>query len=488
MAGAITSNGFKGKSFQQCRDDLVAIFRDVWHDINTDSASPSGQLIDVLSIQEAYLWQAIQEVYMSSSPSTATDMSLDFLADQKNLTRFQHQIASAQILIYYISAEDIDLETGFEIASEREGWIFQTTSNYVMNKQDVSKMFIQANADFTNERLFQLDDNLSLISFYEENELEALNHLKDEMERRGYNCVVHSAETSPAIDFDFNGKPTLEITSNSPVSFLDNTWAGFSHLILAKSINVFRNNPTPDAIDIGRLNRIMKPVDAILKAYNPEVSFRGRLRETNSELRERMSKQQINGLATFDALEFNLLYGVSDVAFVRLSRHLNTPFGENHAPNNYIHILVEGGNDSEIISTIARVKAAGIPTLKTSEDSIGGYYEPTREEIWFDRPVNIDIELIVRFTYNLNEATILNYENIIAKNFIDFLQNLNKTMPRLLVANKFLQVLYSYPGFGSSWCSVRKKGETEWQKEIAVEENKRLVLGINDIFWERREE
>jgi len=485
MAGVITANGFSSKSFQQCRDDLVAIFREVWHDINTDSASPSGQLIDTLSTQEAYLWQAIQEVYMSSSPTTATDMSLDFLADQKNLIRYQHQIASAQILIYYISSEDIFLDAGFEVASEREGWIFQTTNDYALNKQGVSKMFIQADADFANERVFQLDDVLSLISFYEEDELEALNYLKQVLEHRGYECVIHSTEEPPDIDFDFNGRPVLEITSNAPVSFLDNTWAGFFHLVLAKSINVFRNDPTPDAVSIGRLSRIMKPNDKILKAYNPAVSFKGRLRETNSELRRRMEKQLIDGLATLDAIDFNL-QNILDVTFVRVTQHFNTPLVANTSSRNYIHILIEGGDEQDIKATIAKVKAAGVPTLKTSEYSIGGYYEATREEIWFDRPTNVDIELMVRFTYNLNEATILNYETIIAKNFIEFLQN-SIQISGLLAANRFLQVLYSYPGFGSSWCNVRRKGEEEWQKEIIVADNERLVLGINDIFWEHRE-
>jgi len=472
--GVITSNGFKGKSFQQCRDDTVALFRQRWHDINTDSASPSGQLIDILSIQESYLWQGIHEVYMASSPSTATDMSLDFLADQKNLIRYQHQIASAQILLYYVSAEDISIDAGFEVASEREGWIFLTRDNYVLNKQGVSKMFIQADADFTNERMFQLDDNLPLIFFIEENELNALDLLSAAMRHRGYECTLHSAGNPPAINFDFNGRPVLEISSNSPVSFLDNAWAGFVHLILAKNVNLFRNEPTPYAVDISRLNRIMKPVDAILKAYNPEVSFKGRLRETDSEIRQRMTKQQINGLATFNAIEFNLR-NVLDVIFARVNQG-----------QGYIHILVEGGSDSDILATIARVKAAGIHTIKTSDDSVGGYYEQTREELWFDRPVNVDIELIVYFSYNANEATIANYESIIGKNFIEFLQGAIQ-ISGLLAANKFLKVLYSYPGFGAAWCNVRRKGETEWHKEISVEENERLVLDINDIFWERRE-
>jgi len=472
--GVITSNGFKGKSFQQCRDDTVALFRQRWHDINTDSASPSGQLIDIISTKESFLWQAIHDVYMASSPSTATDMSLDFLADQKNLLRYQHQIASAQILLYYISAEDIALDAGFEVASEREGWIFLTRDNYVLNKQGIIKMFIQADADFTNERMFQLDDNLPLIIFSEERETEALDLLKAAMEKRGYECTLHSAGNPPAINFDFNGRPILEITANSPVSFSDTTWIGFSHLILAKNINVFRNDPTPDAVDIGRLNRIMKPVDEILKAYNPEISFKGRLRETNSELHKRMAKQQINGLATFNAIEFNL-YNVADVTFARVKQG-----------QGYIHILVEGGSDSDILATIARTKAAGIPAIKTSDDSVGGYYEQTREELWFDRPVNVDIELIVYFSYNANEATIANYESIIGKHFIEFLQGAIQ-ISGLLAANKFLKVLYSYPGFGAAWCNVRRKGETEWHKEISVEENERLVLDINDIFWERRE-
>jgi uncharacterized phage protein gp47/JayE len=485
MAGAITPNGFQAKSFQQCRDDLVNLFHEVWHDINTDSASPSGQLIDILSTQEAYLWQAIQEVYMASSPTTATDMSLDFLADQKGLTRFQHQVASAQILVYYASATNILLAAGFEVASERDGWIFQTTNDYALNEQGIRKMFIQADANFANERIFQLDDGLPIISISEENELESLRDLKVTLEQRGFVCELWSNEHLHQLDFDFGNRPVLEITANPSITLLTSTWVGFRHTVLAKIATVYRDEPTTVAVDAGKLNRIVNQIDGVLKVYNTTLSNKGRLKEADSELRQRMVKLQLNGLATMGALEFNLLDGVLGVTFVKISQKFNTPFDENHASNNYIHILIEGGEEADIVATIARVKAAGVATFKTSENSLGGYYDGTREEIWFDRPANVHIELRVYFTYNLQEATIANYGTVIGQSFVEFLQSTAR-VSGVLVANKFLQVLYSYPGFGASWCNIRKMGETEWRKEIQIAENERPVLNFNSIVWEQR--
>jgi uncharacterized phage protein gp47/JayE len=422
---------------------------------------------------------------MSSSPTTATGMSLDFLADQKGLTRFQYQAANAQILIHYTSAKDISLEAGFEVASEREGWIFKTENDYVLNRNSVSKMFIQATANFVGERRFQLDDNLPIVAITEADELASLNYLKTAMEARGYLCTLWSAVQPPQLDFDFEGRPVLEITASRAVTLLTASWVGFNHVLLAKTANVYRSDPTPNAVDIGKLNGIMQQVEGILKIHNPAISSKGILRESDSELRQRMVRHNINGLATIEALEFNLLNGVLGITFAKVSQVFNTPFGKAHAHGNYIHILIEGGEEDDIVSTIAKVKAAGIPTLKTSENSLGGYYEGTREEIWFDRPVNVNIELRVYFTYNMQEATISNYEAVISQNFIEFLQNSSQNS-KFLIANKFLRVLYSYPGFGASWCSVRKKGETKWQKEIQIAENERPVLNFDDVHWEQR--
>jgi hypothetical protein len=485
MSGTITPNGFESKSFQQCRDDLVNLFRETWHDINTDSASPSGHVIDILSVQESYIWQALQEIYNSASPSRATGMALDFLADQNGLTRFQHERADALLWVFYASSDAINLPIAWQIASEINGWIFETDSEHLLDLNFASVIFIQAESDFGEERKFQLDDGMPLISVYQVNEFSALEDLKDELESRGYLCTIHAANNPPDIDFDWKGKPTLEIMANPARSLMADEWNGFKHLVLAKRINAYREIPTRDAIEEKKLNRIMKKIDGVLNAYNISSTGKGRIKETDSELYRRIVHFRIGGLATLDAIQFNLLNGVLGVTFARVSQKFDTPFGVSGSHINCIHVLIDGGNESDIMASIARTKAAGIPTLKTSSATQGGYFEETDEYIWFDRPQNIEIQLRVLFSLNQQEATVAGFTSLINQDFIDFLQK-SQDAGSVIVANKFLSVLYKYPGFGASWCHVRKKESTEWEKELNIQNDERPILNYDDIVWEQR--
>jgi len=484
---AITANGFVAKNFKECKDDLILLFRKIWPELNIDSASPSGQLIDLLSRQEHSLWQAIQDVYNASNPNTAANISLDYLANQKNITRFQKERANALIQVFYDSSVHLELPANFEVSSRREGWIFATDESLSLDIFSISAAYITAEDNFIGVRQFQIMDGLPLITITgQEGAQEALQSLQSVLASRGYECQLFTAQPPTDFDFDFESAPILEIQFQSSRSLMTVNWMGFQHRVLAKRIFAYRNEPTATAVIAGMLNRMISPPDGVLAAFNTQISSRGRNRETDTELRERMTRRVVSGLATKKSIEFHVLNDVAGVTFVKVSTMFNTPFVEGK--KNMIHVLVEGGIEADIVAKIAEVKGAGIYTYNQDENTLGGYYEGTGEEIWFDRPRNVAIQLKVIFSYDGTEAVIGGFQAAIGLDFIEFLHQI-QTIGNRLIANKFLKVLYSYPGFGASWCNLKRADESEdmWRKELDLTSFERAVLEFSSIVWELRE-
>jgi uncharacterized phage protein gp47/JayE len=76
----VTPTGFNTKSFNSVRASILQKLYEAFGTIRVDEESIWGQLSGVFTEPTANEWLAIEAVYNSLNPNTATDFSLDNIA------------------------------------------------------------------------------------------------------------------------------------------------------------------------------------------------------------------------------------------------------------------------------------------------------------------------------------------------------------------------------------------------------------------------
>ena len=156
----------------------------------------------------------------------------------------------------------------------------------------------------------------------------------------------------------------------------------------------------PITAEMGELTAIVTLVPGWDTADNLQPAALGRLVETDAELRTRYkSGVYALGAATLPAIQANLEARVAGVTSVRVFENdSDTTDGVGRPPHS-IHVVAEGGLDTEIADAIFRYKAAGIDTYGATSievlDSEGvahtiNFDRPTPKYIWID----VDITLL----------------------------------------------------------------------------------------------
>lgn len=86
MSG-LTSQGFQTKTFDEIKNELIQSFESFYGPINTSPESAIGQQINIQAEREAELWDAMQAIYNSQYPDTASGLSLDYAVQLTFITR-----------------------------------------------------------------------------------------------------------------------------------------------------------------------------------------------------------------------------------------------------------------------------------------------------------------------------------------------------------------------------------------------------------------
>lgn len=87
MAFGITSSGFTPMRLQDIKTALETALKAVFGDINVEPVSVFGQFIGVMSKIMADWWEALEDVYLSEYPATASGRALDNVVALVGLTR-----------------------------------------------------------------------------------------------------------------------------------------------------------------------------------------------------------------------------------------------------------------------------------------------------------------------------------------------------------------------------------------------------------------
>jgi uncharacterized phage protein gp47/JayE len=126
----ITPEGFERPSFAEIRAALVERAREIVGPINTGPESAIGQQITIQAEREALLWEALEAVYFSQYPRSASGLSLDGAVELTGITRLG---ATRTVVQVDLTGEPGTLIPLNSEASTNNGGIFRLVTDVTLD-------------------------------------------------------------------------------------------------------------------------------------------------------------------------------------------------------------------------------------------------------------------------------------------------------------------------------------------------------------------
>ena len=373
----LTPEGFLGKRLPQIKAELEAEFRAQFGvDLNTASETVIGQLIGIESEARADTWAALEDVYQSQYPSTASGAALDLIVALNGITRLP---ALPTTVTGYLS-----LAPGTVVSPGRKAKDGDTT--YTLGST-VNSNAIAAHGAVVSVGVVSDSTEYSVF-------IGAVNYTytsgtgaTDQTILTGLQSVMPADVSSVLTLSDL----TLFVAGPLPIVVSVN-------LTLVGVINVgtfTADTSGPVALPVGALNEIETPVAGWLSVTNRAAGTTGRDIESDADLRvRRTASTRLRAVSTVDGILGQLLR-TNAVVDARVIENSSDTVDADGVPPQHIWCIVEGGTSAEIADVIFRRKAGGIGTFGDTSDV--AFSEVTGEPylVNFGRPSVIPAYVVV---------------------------------------------------------------------------------------------
>lgn len=122
MDYGVIDQGFKKKDYEEILESMRERAKSLFgNDVNLTSASPLGLFIRLFAWCLALIWSVAEKVYNSAYVGSASEQSLDYVAQNLNVKRFSAQPATGNIVIYGTSGTNIP--AGFAVRTDDDSAI-----------------------------------------------------------------------------------------------------------------------------------------------------------------------------------------------------------------------------------------------------------------------------------------------------------------------------------------------------------------------------
>ncbi len=410
---------------------------------------------NILVERESRLWSALQGVYDSAYPKSASDIALDNVADIVNVRRIQAQKSTGSVEFTGALGTTVPIATLLTVTDTNER--FFTTSTLTMDATSFSDITVNVTSVLPSTTYTLTINNItcSVSSGLSPTANSILLLMKANIEANITGVVV-TLPTSTTL--------RINVTENNSVYPLI-VGARFGVTSISNVVGVEAEVTGVIKAPAGTLTTLPVPIGGVVSVNNLEDIREGRLRETDSELRvRRYQSVGIIGASTNNALVSNLrnLEGVT-AAFIIENREFVTVDGI--PPKSYM-CVVEGGDEQEIADIIFLYGALGIQPYgaitRTVQDIDGNELS-----VSFSRPTTVHIKLAIEYTKYSEELFTASGEDGIKDAAIAYGNSLNignDVIPQRFFGNIFanvqgiqsisIQVAKSYNG-GATWTSLQ---------------------------------
>lgn len=377
MANGVTPEGFVRPRLPEIRqeitDDLIARLQAAGYDgaIETRPDSLFGLLIDTFAERETALWEQAEGVYYAMYPSTASGAQLDLAVSFTGVSRLPASPSQVYIVLY--GSEGTLVPALSQVRNQVTQTLWETTEDTTIGAGATAD--VQLRPVVANSTLYRVTidgTNYDYTSDSSTSLSEILTGLGAAVTPSGHTITSDGA--------------VLRITSNGSESFVLQVSASLVVVRLGSPALAASVDSGAITAEVGELAQIVTLVPGWDTVSNLQVASLGRLLETDAELRERYkSGVYALGAATLPALQANLEARVLGVTSVKVFENdTDTTDGVGRPPHS-IHVVAEGGLDTDIAEAIFRYKAAGIDTFGDVVIDVTDT-EGVEHEIRFDRP------------------------------------------------------------------------------------------------------
>lgn len=389
MANGVTPEGFVRPRLPEIRQeiaaDLVTRLRAIGYqgEIETRPDSLFGLLIDTFSERETALWEQTEAVYFAMYPSSASGVQLDRAVSFTGVSRLSAEPSQVQVMLYGDEGTIVIAGAQVRNRNTQSLWTIPTATTIGMGA--VGDASVSPTVAASTAYTVTLDGTpYTYTSDVSPTLAEILGGLVAQLSASDHaissdGAVVRIVATGEA-SFALQVSPSLTVTR-------------FGTPGLARSVE-----SGPISAAVGEITDIVTLVPGWNAVDNLQVAALGRLTETDAELRVRYkSGVYALGAATLPAIQANLESRVAGVTAVRVFENDTDLVDGVGRPPHSIHVVIEGGLDSEIAAAIFQYKAAGIDTYGAVEVEVVDT-EGISHDIHFDRPTLVYVWIKAEIT------------------------------------------------------------------------------------------
>ena len=397
MAG-ITSTGLETKRLNQVREDLRLEANQIFSDLvptgdvlDTGSGSTLGRLIGVVSLGEAELWEAIQEVYSAFDPNSAEGIALDNLVSLAGIVRKGATPTTARVA--FEADAGTTIPAGSIVSSSFTNNRFETSEEIVMDSNTVIGVTVGVQSVIegdTYQLTYQDSNNTISVDYVAQagdTALDILSALSTKVNDNIGTLLTSTIEGNTVrVEAD-------NLISEANYSLTNNLY--FVKILKGTTVASTELGPIDQAV--GTIDTISTPVLGWDSVRQITQALIGSFRETDAQLRGRfVEAKYTRGSNILDSLQSQLrnLDGVQDT---KIYENLTPVQDANGLPPHSFRVLIRGGLDQEIGETIWRNRPAGISTSGNVTVFLKDITGNTKE-VYLQRPQFVDIYVSVSVT------------------------------------------------------------------------------------------
>ena len=375
----LTDSGFSIKRLPIIKEEIEANLRNrINQNIDLRAESLFGQFVGLESELATIFWEVLQDIYLSQYPDYATGNSLDYAVSINGVTRIEATPTSVNAICY--GANNTILAVGRE-AKARNGDVYRTNTNTTITRLNAVECTISVDSVAIGNYTVQIGAlSYTYTATGIDTAQDILQGLYDSMALAPLTRILQDdtlvIQVTSGVVFDVSAN--LNIDEVGTVVFFEAIEYGSKLL------------------PIGALDEIETPVFGWNRVNNLVDGTIGKDRETDEALRIRREQSiLITATHALQAIKSKVrqLDNVADVFAMENNTETTDAFG---TPRQFVWVIVEGGEDTEISTAIYNTVAGGIGTRGnqniTVQDEDGQDYP-----INFDRPTYIDVNIEIEY-------------------------------------------------------------------------------------------
>lgn len=387
----LTPEGLVVPRYPEIVENNKELFRKLI-DANIDTSDDTllGELIQAISEREDLLYKLQELVYDGRNLNSATDKALDDIGLLKGIQREAASPTSG----YQIFTGDLNtvIPTGTVVGNTDTLDRYETLSTYSITNLNLvaAKVSVLTVLDNTIYTLNVGGTSYSINSGTSAGALTIVTAIK----------ALIDSDPSSSMDATLSGSALVlnDSTYSSNTITLSSNMEISEGSILAYA---YAQESGPKSVSIGSNTNIVTPVLGVTSTYNPYTYTAGSNRESNEDYRIRLkSPSSYSGKATIPAIRA-AVSSVTGVSYVTVE-HNNT-LVDGDIPKKKVHVIVQGGIDSDIAEAI--FDSIGAPAITHGSITEVVIDEGQPHEISFSRPSGR--YFAVRVQYEIYDEEIL---------------------------------------------------------------------------------